>query len=500
MSSSKGPTRRRRILGLGVGQVLTLLVALVVAAAGGYLGYQRLFAPETAAAARVQTQPVRRGNLAATVNSTGTVQAVNTARLAFRSSGTIAEVLVKVGDPVTAGQPLARLDTKDLEIALRQQQANLSSAQARLAQTLAGATESDIQAAVASVASAQTQLVRAQNDYEKLAAGATQIEIQQAAAALEKARNALQAAQTDYDRIAWRGDAGSSSQAVALANATADYQTALANYNAKIAPPNPADLEAARQAVVSAQQNVESANARLAQLRAGPLPADVAAARASVETAAAQVASAQLNLERATLTAPFNGVVQAVTASPGEVASGAIITLVDPNTLRLDINVDENDVARIELNQPATISLDALPGRTFRGRVVAIAPTATIAQGVASYLVSVTIDQPQGIKPGMTASVQITVEERSNVLIAPARAVRTQGRERFVDVLTPSGTIETRAVTIGLSNDQQVEITRGVQEGEQLVLATTTTRPGTTPTFGGVPGGVPGVPGAPIRR
>ncbi|MCS6800385.1 MAG: efflux RND transporter periplasmic adaptor subunit [Chloroflexota bacterium] len=496
MASSQTPVRRRRIFGLGVGQVLVLLIALVVAAAGGYFGYQRLFVPETAAAARVQTQPVRRGNLAATVNSTGTVQAVNTARLAFRGGGTLAEVLVKVGDPVTAGQPLARLDTKELEISLRQAQANLSSAQARLAQTLAGATESEIQSAVAAVASAQAQLVRARNDYEKLVAGPTPAEIQQAAAALEKARNALQSAQSDYDRIAWRGDAGATPQAVALANATADYQTALANYNAKIAPPNPNDLEAARQAVASAERNVESANARLAQLRAGPLPSDVAAARAAVETAAAQVASAQLNLERATLTAPFNGVVQAVTASPGEVVSGAFITLVDPNTLRLDVNVDENDVARVELNQVATVTLDALPGRTFRGRVVAIAPTATVAQGVASYLVSVAIDQPQGIKPGMTASVQIVVEERANVLLAPARAVRTQGRQRFVEVLTPSGQIETRAVTIGLSNDQQVEITNGVREGELLVLATTTTRPGVTTG----PGGVPGFPGVPIPR
>ncbi|GIW08599.1 MAG: hypothetical protein KatS3mg060_3404 [Dehalococcoidia bacterium] len=491
MTSGRTVARRRRILGLGVGQVVVLLVALVAAAAGGYFGYQRFFAPETAAQTRLQTQPIRRGNLAATVSSTGTVQAVNTARLAFRGGGTLAEVLVKVGDSVTAGQPLARLDTKELEIALRQQQANLSSAQARLAQTLAGATESDIQAAVASVASAQTQLARAQSDYEKLVAGPSQAEIQQAAAALEKARNALQAAQTDYDRIAWRGDAGSSSQAVALANATADYQTALANYNAKIAPPNPGDLEAARQAVASAQQGVESANARLAQLRAGPLPSDVAVARAAVETAAAQLASAQLNLERATLTAPFDGVVQAVTAAPGEVVSGVFITLVDPNTLRLDVNVDENDVARIELNQPATISLDALPGRTFRGRVIAIAPTATIAQGVASYLVSVQIDQPQGVKPGMTASVQITVEQRTNVLLAPARAVRTQGRERVVDVLTPSGRVETRVVTVGLSNDQQVEITRGVEEGEQVVLATTGTRPATT--------NVPGLPGMVVR-
>jgi HlyD family secretion protein len=481
---------------LSLGQLLVLLIALVAAAGGGYVGYQRFFTPETAAAARVQTQPVRRGNLVATVNSTGTVQAVNSARLAFRGGGTLGEVFVKVGDTVAAGQPLARLDTKDLEIALRQQQANLSSAQARLAQTLAGASESDIQAAVASLASAQTQLTRAKNDYEKLAAGPTPAEVQQAAAALEKARNALQTAQTDYDRIAWRGDAGSSSQAVTLANATADYQTALANYNAKIAPPNPGDLETARQAIASAEQSVESANARLAQLRAGPLPTDVAVARASVETAAAQVASAQLNLERATLVAPFAGVVQAVTASPGEVVSSAFITLVDPNTLRLDVNVDENDVARVELDQPATISLDALPGRTFRGRVIAIAPTATIAQGVASYLVSVQIDQPQGIKPGMTASVQIAVEQRTNVLIAPARAVRTQGRERVVDVLTASGQIETRSVAVGLSNDQQVEITRGVAEGELLVLATTGTRPsGTT-----VPGGVPGIPGVPIRR
>lgn len=500
MTSTRTPARRRRILGLGVGQIIMLLVALAAASAGGFYGYTRFFTTETASAARVQTQAVRRGNLVATVSSTGTIQAISTARLAFKTGGTLAEVLVKVGDTVKAGQALARLDTRDLQITLRQQQASLASAQAKLAQTLAGATESDVQAAVASVASAQTQLVRAQTDYDKLQAGPSQAEIQQAAGALEKARSALQTAQTEYDKVSWRNDAGASSAAVTLQNATADYQTALAAYNVKLAPPNPGDVEAARQGINSAQQGVESANARLTQLRGGPLPADVTAARASVETSAAQVAAAELNLERATLVAPFDGVVNAVTAAAGEQVSAAFITIVDPNNLRLDVNVDENDVARIELNQPATITLDALAGRSFRGRVIAIAPTATIAQGVASYLVSVQIDQPQNVKPGMTANVQITVEQRTNVLVVPARAVRTQGRERVVDVMTASGQIETRPVTVGLSNDQQTEITRGLEEGELVVLAATGTRTPTGPGIPGLPqGGAPGG-GAPFVR
>ncbi|GIW11149.1 MAG: hypothetical protein KatS3mg061_2206 [Dehalococcoidia bacterium] len=484
--TSRSP-KRRRLFGLGPGQLLLLLVVLGVAAGGGYYGYQRLLAPETATAARLQTQPVRRGNLVATVSSTGTVQANTTARLAFRSGGYLAEVYVRVGDSVKAGQPLAKLDTKDLEITLRQQQANLASAQARLQQTLAGALPSDIQAAVASVASAQAQFVKAQADLQKLTTPPSPDEVQQLASQLEKARVALQNAQTEYDRISWRGDAASTPQAVALQNATADYQSALAAYNLKIAPPKESDVATARQAVESARQQVEAANTRLAQLQSGPTPQDVAAAQAAVEQAAAAVATAQLNLDRAILVAPFDGVVSALTASPGEVVgSNPFLTLVDPTNLRLDVNVDENDVARLDLGQAATITLDALPGRTYRGRVIAIAPVATIQQGVASYPVSLQIEQPEGVKAGMTANVQIIVEERQNVLLVPARAVRTQGRERSVDVLLADGRVETRRVRVGVSNDQQTEILEGVREGEQVVIPSTTTRPPS-----GVGGGAP---------
>lgn len=98
------------------------------------------------------------------------------------------------------------------------------------------------------------------------------------------------------------------------------------------------------------------------------------------------------------------------------------------------------------------------------------------------------------VRPGMTASVSIIYLQKSDVLVVPNRAIRAQGRERVVDVLV-DGKVETRVVTVGAADDQRTEIVEGLQEGDQVVIATTTTTTSTQTTGGTrvfVPGGMPG--------
>ena len=168
------------------------------------------------------------------------------------------------------------------------------------------------------------------------------------------------------------------------------------------------------------------------------------------------------------------------------------MTLVDPSQVRVDVTVDETDVAKIAVGKNATITFDALPDRPFRGKVLAISPTGTLTQGVVSYPVSLSIDARNQVLPaGMTASTTITIDEKNDVLIVPNRAVRRQGREQVVEVMGEDGKPATRPVRTGVQNDTLVEITDGLNEGDQVLIQGTTTR---QPSLGGAGGG-PGGPG-----
>ncbi|GIW07163.1 MAG: hypothetical protein KatS3mg060_1968 [Dehalococcoidia bacterium] len=272
--------------------------------------------PQTATPT-MQSATVQRGAIAQTVMMSGSTAPGGQANLSFGTNGRLAEVFVKVGDEVTAGQPLAKLDTGDLELALRQARASLASAQANAAETSAGPKASELASAASAVTSAEANLVKARSDLEALTRPKSADEVASAAAALEKARAALQDAQTAYDRVAWRNDASATSQAVTLQTATADYQAALAAYNLAIAPPKPNEVAAAEAAVRTATDALESAKVKLAEVQAGPTSGTIASARASVEQAAVAVATAERNLQNATLLAPFAGRIAAVNFRPG---------------------------------------------------------------------------------------------------------------------------------------------------------------------------------------
>lgn len=119
-----------------------------------------------------------------------------------------------------------------------------------------------------------------------------------------------------------------------------------------------------------------------------------------------------------------------------------------------------------------------------------ISPTGTLTQGVVTYPVAISIDARNQVLPaGMTASTTITIEEKDDVLVVPLRAVRRQGRDQVVEVMAEDGKAATRVVKTGVQNDQLVEITDGLAEGDQVMIQGTSTR---APNLGGPGGGPPG--------
>jgi multidrug efflux pump subunit AcrA (membrane-fusion protein) len=368
---------------------------------------------------------------------------------------------------------------------------SLTSAGAKLDQTRAGATNADLVAAQAAVEQARSAQATAQAKLDQTLQGATDADIVAAQTAVDTARANLDSAQTKLNTLG---------------------------------VPTPQDVQAARAAQTGAQAGLQSAQAKLALLQAGPTQTDLEAARSGVATAAAALATrsgnvrpsdialqqeavhqadlavqlARVDVDNNTLAAPFDGIVASITGNPGESAPSVttgFMTLIDPSAVRVDVTVDETDVAKLSVGKTATLTFDALQGRPFRGNVISVSPTGTLSQGVVTYPVSLSIDTRNQVLPaGLTASATIVIEEKSDVLVVPLRAVRRTGREQVVDVVGEDGRSASRPVKTGVQNDQFVEITDGVQEGDQIMVQGTTTR---SPSLGG--GGGPG-PGAGGQR
>jgi membrane fusion protein, macrolide-specific efflux system len=306
-------------------------------------------------------------------------------------------------------------------------------------------------------------------------------------------------------------------------------------------------LNAARANLTSAQQSLTRA-----QSAATTDAATIAAAEAQVTSAQNSVNSAQRALDGTTLTAPMDGTVVAVngtvggssgggssgsgsagsgssgsgssgsgssgTGSSGGGSSGAtgggnggngnsgsgssgsasgsssgsgFIQLADLSQMQVSASFAEADATKLKAGQAATVTWAALAGARVTGKVATISPTATTQNNVNSYGVTVSLDTlPDGIRIGQTVTVVVTVAQVDNAVRVPAAAVRGTGQRHTVEVVTAGGAHETRAVQVGVQGDQFVEITSGLQPGEQVVLNLQTTTGTTNGRFGG--GGIGG--------
>jgi len=248
-----------------------------------------------------------------------------------------------------------------------------------------------------------------------------------------------------------------------------------------------------------AQEQVEAARAQyeIAQINldeAGSLPGEseevlelqVDIAKASWETAKLNLGtaklsleSAKLNLEKAVIVAPFDGMVTDITITEGEEISAATlatpaISLVDTSEIEMRGFIDEIDVAMVQLGQEANILLDALPDEEINGRVAFISLVSIIRAGVVSYETTITLKNPAaGLRDGMSATAEVIVERRDDVLLIPNRAIRGTLQNPTVVVLVDEQE-EERGITLGLTDGINTEVLSGLEEGERIILPTTT--------------------------
>lgn len=437
---------------------ISVTVALLAACSNPFTNNQNAQSQRTATLAR--------GTLIATASATGNIQADSEVNLTFQSTGNVTKVNVSRGDVVKKGDLLAQLDTADLESALAQAQAALVIATDAYSRTVEGAQPADVSAAQAALSAANAA-------YSKLRAGAEGADIAAAEAAVRSAEAAERAAQAAND-LAYKWDTSnypSSPTITQLQQARNNLEAAREQYDKVVRGADKAQLAAAF-------QQVQETRARLTSLQEPVKQYAVDQALADVQKAQIQVQQAQRQLDKAQLIAPLDATVAAVNIKEGEsIGTGPAITLVDVSLLHIDMTVDEIDIAKVQVGQQVSVTLDALSGVELAGKVDRIASTSTTVNGVVSYAVRVVIDKTDvPLRSGMTANASIVLDTHSDALLAPNWAIRRdkQSGKSYLTLKVDDKTTREVEVKTGLRNDTFSEILSGVNEGQVVVVPQTT--------------------------
>lgn len=403
--------KRTRIV-IGVVAAVVLIIVLLNARA------------RTNSAGQYQTEPVQRGELVATVGATGSVRAVQSAILNWQTTGTVDTVNVKAGDKVNKGDVLATLQNTSLPATVIKAEADLISAQKAMDDLL----HSDTNRANAWVA-----LQNAQDAYKKA---------------------------NDY-RNSLNGK-------IWLSRVTYKYFNAhvipIVHYVQGYADPDTVAKADSDLALKKAQ--LDDAQRAFDRLKGGPNQDDLASAQAQID-------AAQATVNTASIIAPFSGTVTQAEPLPGDqVSDNKLAFRVDDlSNLLVDVQVSEVDINNVALDQPATLTLDAISGKTYHGQVVEVSQAGDSSSGAVNFTVTVQItDADAAVKPGMTVAVNIVVKQVKDQLLVPNRAVRLIDGQRVVYVLENGAPREVK-VTLGASSDTQSVVTGGgLKEGELIVL------------------------------
>jgi HlyD family secretion protein len=354
---------------------------------------------------------VERGDIARVVVATGKIEPRAIVEVKSKASGIVKNIYVNYGDTVRAGQVLAELDKEELEARVREARANLQAAQAM--------EESAVAA------------------YERNKVEAEGPEIPFLKSALERAQQMLR------DGLIARNVAEDAEKA---------YQMAL--------------------------------NRQSAAIRA------LAVGRAEITRARAQVAQAKAVLERAeedlrnsTIVSPIDGLVLSRNVEVGNAVSSILVLgsqatllfmLGDVSDVFVRGKVDQADIGKVYLGQPARIVVESFRDRKFEGQVYRISPYGVEKDNVTTFEVQVSIHNPgRELKANMSANAEIVLEEKKNVLLVPEAAViYDKDRNASVEIPDPAQEKGRRkvAVKLGISNGIKTELLGGLEEGAQVIL------------------------------
>jgi len=219
---------------------------------------------------------------------------------------------------------------------------------------------------------------------------------------------------------------------------------------------------------------LEQAQNQLILLTAQPREVDIALHQAQIDQARARKTLLERQIQESVLRSPIEGKITEITKETGEIVQPVmpVISLLPIIPFQVEVNIYEEDVAKIKMGNTAKVEIIAFPGRLLRGTVASINPTEILIGDVVHYKTTIVFvgELPEGIRPGMTADIVIQTALRENVLIVFEDAIQ-QKDDRFIVEIYKDGLIEEREIGIGLKGeDNKVELISGLKEGEEVII------------------------------
>ena len=445
LTAARKKRGRWAILAVVVLVVIIGVVAAIVLMRGG-----------SSTVATLSTAIASKRTISVAVSGTGSSVAADSVTVNPKIDGTVKRLYVSLGETVTAGDTLYTISSDSVKTSLLQAKASLLQAK----QGVANSTSSYEQA--------ENQLYDART---------ARIQARKAVARIESEPSTA----TDHA------------------------------YNLKIAK---RQLKSACESVDTAELGVDSADLGLQ------------AAKASLTTSKESYSTAKKNTQETVVTAPSDGVITALPISVGSAvsagtgsgssssgvtaastsssggstssstSSGSSITITDMASLQVELTVSEVDIPGVAISQTASITFDAIPGKTFTGSVKSILPNATTSSGVVNYTVYVKLDSLDSrMRTGMTASVDIKTQTADNAVAVPSSAVHTSNGAKYVLVVGPNDQTTRKTVTVGLSDDTYTQIVSGITAGTVVSTGSTTSSTSSTSSSTTKSSGTPGLLG-----
>ncbi len=465
--------------------------------------------------ARGSYETVTRGNLQVTVYGSGSLSPQKTHSVYNDSEGKIESILVEAGDTVQEGDILVRLSSSDIESNIKTYEKNLFTAQVELSNVRD--TGSDYYVYAPSAGTLKQILCEEGDDVASIMKQYGYLAI---ISRDDKMRIEFEP-EVDHsfeigDRVSVWIDTlevqGIVEQTVGLGSGIAvtipddSYEigrevlittiqgTRLGSGTLEINMPVPITAIGGTVDTVYYEEGESVGSGSKLFYTTGRLPSsDLQSALLSYEEARTALDNEKEKQDNLIIRAPIDGVVTSVNTSEGVrlEESTSLVTLQSATLFQVKATVDELDIVNVKVGQTVQVEIDAYDGEQFTGTVSRISGVGVVSGGVATYEVTVQMDEDPRLKDGMTASIEIVVADKQNVLLVPVEAIATSDGQKYV---TLSNGLST-TVTTGASNDDYVEIISGVSEGDSVLI----TRDGSDssdiamPGRGGMPGsGIPG--------
>lgn len=458
---------------------------------------------------------VVRADVVQEISVTGKVKPVQSVSLSFEQGGRISSVAAKVGDTVSAGQSLVRLDTTSLALSLAQEEA-------RLNELLAGTRPEDIAILESKLSAAQTSLVqekqaaidsiheaytvsddaihnyadqffdnaRTSNPQLNIPVSENQLKIdlinqrylvevmlaewqgQVSVTAnadlpglIDATRTNVETVKSLLDKLALAVNALSPNYSIS-ASTISSYRTSVSTARTAVNA-SLTSLTSNETSLSSALAGVDLAEKNLNLARAGTEPEQITAQQA-------KVAAIRHNLSVSVLRSPISGTVTKQEAKVGEVVSAnqIVTSVISENKLEIEAFVPEVDIGVMSVGNSSEVTFDAFPEEVFEARIDYIDPADTVIDGVPTYKITLSLPaEDERIRSGMTVNLSVKVAERVGALTLPFRAVFGTNGDRHVFIQTKNGETEEVPIEVGIRGiNGEVEIISGLDEGVTVAI------------------------------